>query len=238
MGLFLFLDFKFQEILDEIKKLQELQNKDTSDNSGANQPKKKGQRMKIVEVDGDEEEMPIEPNNVLNGKDMDTETVYRPPNLDKNTASSSIETNNLHIQSNSTVEPDTEACINGSVAPPASETNLNLTASIPLRTNVKTIAETSSNKNETAEKNPDRVENPDIEITDGSKKGGSATRDTRPSPKPENTQTCETTELPLPGLAEKAKDEGLVLFKKGRFAEALEKYSKAIDILWKGKNSK
>ena len=44
-------------------------------------------------------------------------------------------------------------------------------------------------------------------------------------------------QLQLPGLVEKAKDEATRLFKLGRYAEAAEKYTEAIDILGKGEDS-
>ncbi|EDO31207.1 predicted protein [Nematostella vectensis] len=40
----------------------------------------------------------------------------------------------------------------------------------------------------------------------------------------------------LPNLAVRAKDEGMRLYKIGRYAEAVEKYSQAIDVLWKDKS--
>ena len=42
----------------------------------------------------------------------------------------------------------------------------------------------------------------------------------------------------LPALVQKAQNDGLKMFKLGRFAEAAEYYTQAIDILQKGKKAK
>ena len=57
-----------------------------------------------------------------------------------------------------------------------------------------------------------------------------------------NLQSAEKSQkdklVQLPGLVLKAQDEGTRLFKLGRYAEAAEQFTQAIDILQKGKDDK
>ncbi|KAJ7352830.1 Sperm associated antigen 1 [Desmophyllum pertusum] len=54
-----------------------------------------------------------------------------------------------------------------------------------------------------------------------------------------NAEKSQVEKLPqLPGLVLKAQDEGKRLFKLGRYAEAAEEFTQAIDILQKGKDDK
>ena len=57
-----------------------------------------------------------------------------------------------------------------------------------------------------------------------------------------NLQSAEKSQLEpepeLPSLVQKAQNDGLKMFKLGRFAEAAEHYTQAIDILQKGKRAK
>lgn len=53
---------------------------------------------------------------------------------------------------------------------------------------------------------------------------------------PEKSQVEPEPELPA--LVQKAQQDGLKMFKLGRFAEAAEHYTQAIDILQKGKKAK
>lgn len=57
-----------------------------------------------------------------------------------------------------------------------------------------------------------------------------------------NLQSAEKSQVEpepeLPALVQKAQNDGLKMFKLGRFAEAAEYYTQAIDILQKGKKAK
>ena len=56
-----------------------------------------------------------------------------------------------------------------------------------------------------------------------------------------NLQSAEKSQVEpepeLPALVQKAQNDGLKMFKLGRFAEAAEHYTQAIDILQKGKKA-
>lgn len=60
--------------------------------------------------------------------------------------------------------------------------------------------------------------------------------------KSDNLQSAEKSQVEpepeLPALVLKAQKEGLKLFKLGRYAEAAEQFTQAIDILQKGKKGK
>ena len=211
--------------------MQKTQNGDTSNASATNKPKKKGQRLKIVEVDGEDEEDQMtqaETNGLLNEKLIKAGTINGVHDFTKDTTDSSRKTAELQMQNNSSVEFSGKE-VNSNVTSLAAKTKDNLASLVSLRVSVKTNTEMSSNNIET--KDTDRL---DSDLMNGSQKTDNNTGDTKPSPNLESSHA--PTELSLPGLAVKAKDEGIALFRKGRFAEALEKYSTAIDILWKGQD--
>ena len=216
-----------QEILVELKKIQEKQDGSTNGASGTVQPKKKGQRLKIVEVDGESDEEPdqaVRIDSLSDGQFVETDTIGDVHNLDKN--GSSKETTGVHAQNNTSDKPHREiaSVSSGSLF---TEPKNDISCSEPLRTNVKTIAESSSNENIATHLKHNKG-------AESLQKSNNTVSDPQPVQPLDSKPTNRTPELPLPGLAVKAKDAGTSLFKMGRYAEALEKYSAAIDILWKG----
>ena len=158
--------------------------------NGDTHPKRKGKRLKIIEVENDEEPAVV-------GEEKEIEQ-----NLDEN-GSSSHESTDGNCLSSST---------NGS----NSETNEETKTETPIGSDTDTVITPTKSDDSEAQTSNGVVEKGRTEV--------SASQPVNSSP----------PLVELPGIVLKAKEEGTSLYKLGRYAEATEKFTMAIEILEKG----
>ena len=181
--------------------VEDSQNAKQTDNTEEKTSKdeKKGQRIRIIDIDGDTET-------------GDTESSQSTEFGEEAQIGAGLETPRITTKDNSSECQQTDYIIP------------------TLETDNHSISQTDTCANEASNNSGNANQTEAVPLNE-SREDNSVSHQ-----KADNTGVRERTtqQLELPGLVVKAKDDATMLYKLGRYAEAMEKYSEAIDVLWKG----